>query len=296
MSNEPVSHARDTRSIQFARWVVRNRFPISVLLVLTTLFFLYPMANAILTGFGVKLPGPIVRVDTEARALWPDHPFIHAQDQFAKEFGSSSLVAVAVVVRDGTIFEPERLEKIQKITQAVDGIGYDSQTDAREERRAELEDDHEAIAVLVDTLILPRFDMRRGSRAILAEHWDSASAADRDRFVTAFYDYLVATYGDLLLQFKPETLRVLPFDGDAAHSPARVHTIITLTDGTEVDVDFVMIGAGQDWRVVDIEAEGVSYVKTYRSQFRVDIAADGLGSVIEWLEQKAASVRAPGTR
>jgi phospholipid transport system substrate-binding protein len=131
--------------------------------------------------------------------------------------------------------------------------------------------------------------MRRGSRAILAEHWDSASPADRDRFVAAFYEYLVATYGDLLLYFKPETLRVLPFDGDAAHSPARVHTIITLNDGTEVDVDFVMIGADRDWRVVDIEAEGVSYVRTYRSQFRVDIAADGLGSVIEWLEQKAAS-------
>ena len=163
-------------------------------------------------------------------------------------------------------------------------------------RRAELENDRDAIATLVDTLILPRFDMRRGSRAILAEHWDSASQADRDRFVTAFYDYLVATYGDLLLHFKPETLRVLPFDGDAAHSPARVHTIITLDDGTEVDVDFVMIGADRDWRVVDIEAEGVSYVRTYRSQFRVDIAADGLGSVIEWLEQKAASVPAPGTR
>jgi phospholipid transport system substrate-binding protein len=163
-------------------------------------------------------------------------------------------------------------------------------------RRAELEADREAIATVVDTLILPSFDMRRGSRAILAEHWDSASAADRDRFVTAFYEYLVATYGDLLLHFKPETLRVLPFDGDAAHSPARVHTIITLNDGTEVDVDFVMIGGDRDWRVVDIEAEGVSSVRTYRSQFRVDIAADGLGSVIEWLEQKAASAPPPGSR
>jgi phospholipid transport system substrate-binding protein len=156
-------------------------------------------------------------------------------------------------------------------------------------RRAELEADHEAIAMLVDSAILPRFDMRRGSRAILAEHWDSALPADRDRFVTAFYEYLVAIYGDLLLYFKPETLRVLPFDGDPARSPARVHTIITLNDGTEVDVDFVMVERDGDWRVVDIEAEGVSYVRTYRSQFRVDIAADGLGSVIEWLEQKAAS-------
>jgi predicted RND superfamily exporter protein len=101
------------------------------------------MANAIMTGFGVPLPGPIVRVDTEARALWPDHPFIHAQDQFAKEFGSGSLVAVAVVVRDGNIFTPERIKKIQQITQALDGVGYDSQTDAREERRAQLEEQFE---------------------------------------------------------------------------------------------------------------------------------------------------------
>jgi phospholipid transport system substrate-binding protein len=155
-------------------------------------------------------------------------------------------------------------------------------------RRAELEANREAIVMLVDTLILPRFDMRRGSRGILAEHWEAAAPADRDRFVTAFYRYLVATYGDLLLYFKPETLRVLPFDGDPAQSPARVHTVLTLNDGTEVDVDFVMVERDGEWRVVDIEAEGVSYVRTYRSQFRVDIAVDGLGRVIDWLEQKAA--------
>jgi phospholipid transport system substrate-binding protein len=163
-------------------------------------------------------------------------------------------------------------------------------------RRAELEGDREAIAVLVDTLILPRFDMRRGSRGILAEHWEAAAPADRDRFVTAFYGYLVATYGDLLLHFKPETLRVLPFDGDATHSPARVRAVLTLNDGTEVDVDFVMVERDGDWRVVDIEAEGVSYVRTYRSQFRVDIAVDGLGRVIEWLEQKAAPRESPAIR
>jgi ABC-type transporter MlaC component len=48
-----------------------------------------------------------------------------------------------------------------------------------------------------------------------------------------------------------------------------------------------------DWRVVDIVAEGVSYVKTYRSQFRVDIAADGLESALQWLEEKAAHRTAP---
>jgi len=199
------------------------------------------------------------------------------------------LLATLAAVAPGALAQPFAGNEI--VARTADELATTIAT-----RRAELENDREAIAMLVDTLILPRFDMRRGSRAILAEHWDSASQADRDRFVTAFYRYLVATYGDLLLRFKPETLRVLPFDGDAGHSPARVHTIITLTDGTEVDVDFVMIGAERDWRVVDIEAEGVSYVRTYRSQFRVDIAVDGLGSVVEWLEQKAASVPAPSAR
>ena len=156
-------------------------------------------------------------------------------------------------------------------------------------RRAELEADRAEVGKLVDTLILPHFDMQRGSRAILAEYWESAPQADRERFVTDFYNYLVASYGDLLLKFRPDTLRVLPFQGDPAQSPAHVRTLLTLTDGTEVDVDFVMIGKDGDWRVIDIVAEGVSYVRTYRSQFRVDIADGGLKSVLMWLEQKATA-------
>jgi len=157
-----------------------------------------------------------------------------------------------------------------------------------ETRRAEFEEDPYALYALVDSLLLPRFDMQRGSRSILAQHWESTTAADRNRFVDAFYNYLVAAYGTALLHFKHETLRVLPFEGDADTSQVRVKTILTMNDGTQVDVDFVMLSTPDGWKVVDVVAEGVSYVKTYRSQFSVDIATEGLNSVLEWLEQKGA--------
>jgi ABC-type transporter MlaC component len=88
----------------------------------------------------------------------------------------------------------------------------------------------------------------------------------------------------------------LPAAGDRDESPARVKTILKLNDGTEVGVDFVMVERGDSWRVVDIVAEGVSYVRTYRSQFRVDIAGDGLDSVIVWLQGKAARTAAEAQR
>ena len=91
---------RETRTLQFARFIVRNRFPVSLLLIAISIFFFIPILGLILTASGVNLPPnfPVVRVDTNARDLFPDHPYIHAQDKFSKVFGSSSLVAIAVVV------------------------------------------------------------------------------------------------------------------------------------------------------------------------------------------------------
>ena len=137
----PQSHARQTRTLVFARWVVRNRFPIVLFLIATTLFFLYPIVNAVLAGFDMKLPGPVVRVDTSARAQWPDHPFIHAQDKFAKKFGTSSLAALGVVVRDGNIFTVETLKKLHEITRRLDGVGYDSHVEEREALRDKLSEE-----------------------------------------------------------------------------------------------------------------------------------------------------------
>src|SRR5262245_28716723 len=78
MAEIPQHHIRETATLRFARFVTRNRLPIAILLFLTTVFFMYPIVNAVLYATGHKLPGPIIRVNTSARALYPDHPFINA--------------------------------------------------------------------------------------------------------------------------------------------------------------------------------------------------------------------------
>jgi predicted RND superfamily exporter protein len=135
---------RETKTLQFARFITRNRFPVALFLIFSTLFFAYPIFNTVVNSLGMDLPGPQVRVDTNARALFPDHPYIHAQDKFSRVFGSSSLVALAVVVHEGTIFTPENMRKVRQITERLDGIGFDSQTEARGELRDQLEEENYA--------------------------------------------------------------------------------------------------------------------------------------------------------
>ncbi len=124
---------------RFGQFVVRRRHPIAVLLVLSTLFFLYPIANGVATALGHPWPGPVVKIGSDARAQLPDHPFIHAQTKFAGEFGNSTLVAIALVVKDGTIWTPETLGKIDAITKSLDGWDYDARIDERKHAREELE-------------------------------------------------------------------------------------------------------------------------------------------------------------
>ncbi len=141
MADVPHHEFRETRTLRFARFITRNRFPVALFLIFSTLFFFYPTLNTATTAMGWPLPGPIVRIDTNARDLFPDHPYIHAQDKFAKMFGGSSLVAIAVTVKEGNIFNPFTLQKIREVTRRLDGVGFNSQTAARAEMRDQLEED-----------------------------------------------------------------------------------------------------------------------------------------------------------
>jgi predicted RND superfamily exporter protein len=151
MAEAPLPHGRETITVRFARWVVKHRVAVAAMLALSTAFFFWPILNTITSAFGLRLPGPVVRIDTNARDQWPQHPFINAQDKFAAKFGSATSVAIGVVVKEGTIFTPETLAKIDRITKSIDGVeasdqlpSYDSQTDARDEYRSVIEEEAEA--------------------------------------------------------------------------------------------------------------------------------------------------------
>ncbi len=110
-------------SMRFGRLITKYRFASLMTLVSILFFFAIPLVNAVyfnVTGKTLPITDARFRMDTRARDQWPEHPFIHAVDKFAGRFGTASYVAMAVVKKDGDIYDTEFLEKVDRLTKAVD--------------------------------------------------------------------------------------------------------------------------------------------------------------------------------
>jgi len=156
-------------------------------------------------------------------------------------------------------------------------------------RHDELTSDRRKLIKVIDDLIRPRFDLDTTCRLILGQHWKAATPEQRRRFTEAFYWFLVASYGHSLRYFSHRTLEVLPDQDPIAGPSSSVHTKMTLTNGDTYDVDFYMRLDDHGWRIVDVLVEGVSYVRSYRSDFGLEVhdtSLDALSTRLENIKPK----------
>ena len=163
-------------------------------------------------------------------------------------------------------------------------------TDSLDGRKSELAADRPALYELIDSILLPRFDRNFAAQIVLAKHWRTASAEQRDRFIEAFYQSLMRRYADGVLEFDPSKITVLPFRGDATKNRTKVRSTVVLDDGSKVAVDYDLVKRESGWLVFNVVVEGVSYVRNYRAELDSEISSGSLDAVIGRLEKEAGII------
>lgn len=156
-----------------------------------------------------------------------------------------------------------------------------------EGRQEELSVDRQALYVLIDEILLPRFDRKFAAQVVLAKHWRSADEEQRERFIEAFYQALLRRYADGLLEFDQERVRVLPFRGDLTKKRSKVRSTVKLDDGSTVSVDYELVKRDSGWLLFNVVIEGISYVRNFRAELDSEIRGSSLNAVIERLESEA---------
>jgi phospholipid transport system substrate-binding protein len=156
-------------------------------------------------------------------------------------------------------------------------------------RRAEFRKDKTKLAAVVDQVLLPHFDVEHAARLVLGRHWRTATAAQRERFTDAFYGSLMANYGDALVEFTGDRIRLIPTPVAADATTAVVRTEVRRSNGQRIPVNYSMRKTALGWKAWDVIIEGISYVKSFREDFGAEIDQKGLDAVIQRLEAQNQS-------
>lgn len=156
------------------------------------------------------------------------------------------------------------------------------------ERRSELEADHAKLYQLVDDLVVPLFGLNTISKLVLARNWKTATDDQRARFSEEFKTLLIRTYATALFEYTGrEEMIFRPLQIKDNDRRTVVKTQVKLPDTPLIPVDYSFFKDKQgNWKIYDINIDGISLVTNYRNTYAQVIRDKGLDGLIGSLAEK----------
>ena len=84
--------------------------------------------------------------------------------------------------------------------------------------------------------------------------------------------------------FTADRLKIYPTTVDAECPRATVRTEVKRSSGDRVAVNYYMRKTAEGWKAWDVVIDGISYVNSYREDFKPQIESQGLDAVIKRLD------------
>jgi phospholipid transport system substrate-binding protein len=132
-----------------------------------------------------------------------------------------------------------------------------------------------------------RFDFPGIAKVVTGRHWQQLPEDKRLKFIQTFRNLSVATYADNFSGFGGEHFETLGHE--ARTNSELVRTNLVDGEGKRVSLNYVLTRSNDQWRIINVVAEGVSDLALKRSEYDGLIAKEGIDSLVAKLEAKVAS-------
>ena len=144
----------------------------------------------------------------------------------------------------------------------------------------------------LSTLLKGYLDTNALARLAAGPNLEGRSAAETDEFMRLFHEFFVRTYVQRLLLFDAPDFKygTETVTGDQAKVATEV-----ITPGDTFAVDYTLHRGPDGWRTTDIDVEGVSLAKNFRSQFDAAVKKDSFQGLLERLRAKVNGPQGEGS-
>jgi len=133
---------------------------------------------------------------------------------------------------------------------------------------------------------LPHFDFETISASVLGKYWKRLDADQQRRFRDAFKLLLLRTYANALVDNMDRKIEFEPVRAPPDATDVTVRTSIPQDGEFPIPVNYSLELIDKQWKVYDVEIDGLSLVANYRTTFAREINKSGLDGLIKLLEQR----------
>ena len=141
---------------------------------------------------------------------------------------------------------------------------------------------------VVDTEIVPLFDVRYIAQLVLGKNWKSASEEQRTHFAESFKNMLIRSYANAMLEYHDSIKaewKPLRMAADATDVSVNSNLVREGKPPTPVGFSMHLAGDGEkQWKIYDITVESISLVTNFRGQIAAEIKNTGIDGVIKRMD------------
>ena len=135
--------------------------------------------------------------------------------------------------------------------------------------------------------LMPYVDNKFASYKVIGSNIKNTSPEQRERFVQAFTDYIVATYADALAKYDNQTIKVEQPKPLGDEKIVSVNVTVHSPGNPDVSVVFKLRQNNKtgEWKAFDMVAENVSLLASKQSELGGMIRDKGIDAVSAMLEE-----------
>jgi phospholipid transport system substrate-binding protein len=129
------------------------------------------------------------------------------------------------------------------------------------------------------------YDFPYISKVVVGRYWRIFTAEQKSRFIEVFAKLSIATYASRFDGYSGEGFKTIAAE-ELKRGQRLVKTVLIKANGEEIELDYVLHRNNDQWRIINVIAEGVSDLSLKRADYTAYIKKNGFDALLKELQEK----------
>jgi phospholipid transport system substrate-binding protein len=129
------------------------------------------------------------------------------------------------------------------------------------------------------------YDFPYISKVVVGRYWRSFTAEQKSQFIDIFSKLSIATYANRFDGYSGERFKTIS-EEELKRGHRLVKTVLIKANGEEIELDYILYQNNEQWRIINVIAEGVSDLSLKRADYTSYLKKYSFDALLEKLNEK----------